>query len=66
LFLFFFVKQVPLSERLNAFELNGSSGGEQNSATLSQIPTADSLVTLLSQGLQSSDKTILEVICFCF
>ncbi|CAF1448458.1 unnamed protein product, partial [Didymodactylos carnosus] len=43
--------EIPLSERLNAVELH-----EQNS----QIPAADSLVTLLSQGLQSGDKAILE------
>ncbi|CAF1035269.1 unnamed protein product [Didymodactylos carnosus] len=45
--------EVPLSERLNAAELHGQN---------SQIPTTDSLVTLLSQGLQSGDKAILEVL----
>ena len=52
--------QVPLSERLSAFESQTSTGqlnAEQKQANLS----ADSLVTLLTQGLQSSDATLLDV-----
>ncbi|CAF1175457.1 unnamed protein product [Adineta steineri] len=52
--------EVPLAERLNAFE-NQTSTGQLNTEQKQQSLSADSLVTLLTQGLQSSDTTLLDV-----
>ncbi len=49
-----------MSERLSAFE-SQTSGGQLNSDQKQQSLSADSLVTLLTQGLQSSDTTLLDV-----
>ncbi|CAF0914289.1 unnamed protein product [Adineta ricciae] len=51
--------EVPLSERLSAFE-SQTSTGQVNSEQKQQSLAADSLVTLLTQGLQSSDTTLLD------
>lgn len=51
---------MSLSERLTAFESQTSSG-QMNSDQKQQSLSADSLVTLLTQGLQSSDATLLDV-----
>jgi hypothetical protein len=51
---------VPLSERLSSFE-NQTSASQLNSEQKQQSLSADSLVTLLTQGLQSSDATLLDV-----
>ncbi|CAF1258432.1 unnamed protein product [Rotaria sp. Silwood1] len=52
--------EVPLSERLSAFE-SQTSTGQLNIEQKQQNLSADSLVTLLTQGLQSSDTTLLDV-----
>ncbi len=52
--------KVPLSERLSAFE-SQTSTGQLNTDQKQQSLSADSLVTLLTQGLQSSDTTLLDV-----
>ncbi|CAF1597491.1 unnamed protein product [Rotaria magnacalcarata] len=52
--------EVPLSERLSAFE-SQTSTGPLNSEQKQQSLSADSLVTLLTQGLQSSDAALLDV-----
>ena len=57
---YFLLLKVPLSERLSAFESQTSSG-LANSDQKQQSLSADSLVTLLTQGLQSSDATLLDV-----
>ena len=49
-----------MSERLSAFE-SQTSTGQVNSEQKQQSLAADSLVTLLTQGLQSSDSTLLDV-----
>jgi hypothetical protein len=49
-----------LSERLSAFESQASTGPSNNEQKQSNL-SADSLVTLLTQGLQSSDTTLLDV-----
>ncbi len=51
---------MPLSERLSSFE-NQTSASQLNSEQKQQSLSADSLVTLLTQGLQSSDATLLDV-----
>ncbi|UJR31970.1 hypothetical protein I4U23_019443 [Adineta vaga] len=56
--------EVPLSERLSAFE-NQTSTGQLNSEQKQQSLAADSLVTLLTQGLQSSDSTLLDQVLCC-
>lgn len=58
MFVVFF--KVPLAERLTAFESQTSSG-QMTSDPKQQSLSADSLVTLLTQGLQSSDATLLDV-----
>ncbi len=55
-----FISQVSLSERLSAFETQ-TSASQLNSDQKQQSLSADSLVTLLTQGLQSSDVTLLDV-----
>jgi len=45
---------------LSAFE-NQTSIGQSNTEQKQQSLSADSLVTLLTQGLQSSDTTLLDV-----
>lgn len=52
---------MPLSERLSAFESQTSSTGQLIPEQKQQSLSADSLVTLLTQGLQSSDTTLLDV-----
>ncbi|CAF3744192.1 unnamed protein product [Rotaria sp. Silwood1] len=54
------ITKVPLSERLSAFE-SQTSTGQLNIEQKQQNLSADSLVTLLTQGLQSSDTTLLDV-----
>lgn len=56
--------EVPLSERLSAFE-SQTSTGLLNSDGKQQSLSADSLVTLLTQGLQSSDATLLDQVLCC-
>jgi len=56
--------EVPLSERLSAFE-SQTSTGQLNSEQKQQSLSADSLVTLLTQGLQSSDTTLLDQVLSC-
>jgi U3 small nucleolar RNA-associated protein 5 len=56
--------EVPLSERLSAFE-SQTSTGQLNTDQKQQSLSADSLVTLLTQGLQSSDTTLLDQVLSC-
>jgi len=51
--------EVPLAERLSAFDSQNSTGVLANEQKQSNL-SADSLVTLLTQGLQSSDNTLLD------
>jgi U3 small nucleolar RNA-associated protein 5 len=56
--------EVSLSERLSAFETQ-TSASQLNSDQKQQSLSADSLVTLLTQGLQSSDVTLLDQVLCC-
>ena len=52
-----FHAQASLDERLNAISIDKPS--DRAGAGSSEPPKADTLATLLSQGLQSNDKKIL-------
>jgi len=56
--------EVTLSERLSAFESQTSTGAN-HSDQKQQSLAADSLVTLHTQGLQSSDATLLDQVLCC-
>lgn len=49
---------MNMEERLNAISINKPE-------TLKEPPKADTLVRLLTQGLQSDDKNILKVVYTC-
>ena len=50
------VGEMTMEERLNAISIDKPKGGDSR-----QAPKADTLATLLMQGLQSQDHTILNV-----
>ena len=50
------VGEMTMEERLNAISLDKPKAGDSK-----QAPKADTLATLLMQGLQSQDHTILNV-----
>lgn len=58
--LIFYSVKVPLAERLRAFESQSSANTTSNDKKQNNL-SADTQVTLLTQGLQSSDATLLDV-----